>query len=218
MAYDRAELRTLIRQRADMENSTFIGDTELNNYIQDSVRALHDKLIAACGQQFGWAVQTIATTAGDDEYSLANDFYRLLRVDILDGDYSYPLERWDPSEIVRDTAQRNWLSEARPRYRMRLPPGEIVFIPPPDGVYTIEVHYHIAAPTLDDDTDDTAGIFDEWIILDGAIKCRTKEETDVGQLQSERAIFEQRIDAWARQFDHYKPAHIIDARSTEECG
>jgi hypothetical protein len=92
---------------------------------------------------------------------------------------------------------------------------EILFTPPPDGVYTVQVWHHIGPPPLATDADATTGNFDEWIILDAAIKCRVKEESDVTALQAERAAYEARIDRWATQFDRYRTEHILDVRAEE---
>jgi hypothetical protein len=107
MAYTLAQLRTLVLQRADMENTTFINNTattsELSQYIRDSAAALHDRLISLSGGSFLWGIDSIATTAGDSTYALSTEFYRLLRVELLIDGYGYPLDRWDhPPAISAD--------------------------------------------------------------------------------------------------------------------
>lgn len=222
MAYTLAQLRTLVLQRADMENTTFITNTsvstELSQYIRDSAASLHDKLIALLGADFDWGIDSIATVAGTDTYALDSAFYRLIRVDLIDGDYAHPLERWNRAEGVRDTAQRSWTGEVRPRYALLYTRGgsaSILFTPKPDAVHSLEVWHHNKPPALAADADSTGHDHDEWIILDAAIKCRAKEESDTTTLERMRDAYEARLVAWARQPDQYKPANIIDARLTE---
>jgi len=47
-----SQLRTRCKQQADMENSTFISDTELNNYINESIEELRDILIKNFGEDY----------------------------------------------------------------------------------------------------------------------------------------------------------------------
>ena len=65
-----AELRTQSRQRADMENSNFISDTELTSYINNSIAELHDIMAEAYGSEYFVTTTTFSVTSGDDTYSL----------------------------------------------------------------------------------------------------------------------------------------------------
>ena len=49
MSITLAELRTQARNRADMESSEFVTDTELTDYINSSIAELHDILIQSYG-------------------------------------------------------------------------------------------------------------------------------------------------------------------------
>ena len=53
----RLELRTEVRQRADMVNSDFVTDNEINRYLNESISELYDMLISAKGQE--WYIKTL---------------------------------------------------------------------------------------------------------------------------------------------------------------
>jgi len=86
-----AQLRTAIRQRADMVNSTFISDAELNSYINQSYFELYDLLVQKYGDNYYVATPVQFDCDGSSQqYALPNGtnfsgapaFYKLLGVDL----------------------------------------------------------------------------------------------------------------------------------------
>lgn len=75
------ELRDEVRQRADMENSQFVSDAELDRYINESISELYDLIIESAAQEYYLDTYTINTVSGRDTYSLPSDFYVLKGVD-----------------------------------------------------------------------------------------------------------------------------------------
>ena len=43
--FTEADLRTRARRRADMENSTFVTDAEIQDYLNSSIAELHDFMV-----------------------------------------------------------------------------------------------------------------------------------------------------------------------------
>ena len=68
------QLRTQARDRADMTNSLFIADAELNNYINSSIAELHDLLIGAYDSYYSILTSTFNTVSGTATYALPADF------------------------------------------------------------------------------------------------------------------------------------------------
>lgn len=64
------ELRTEARQRTEMEGSTFIADTELTRYINQSIATLYGMLVQARGDQY-YRTQATVTVAPDGPLSIA---------------------------------------------------------------------------------------------------------------------------------------------------
>ena len=83
------ELKTRVRERADMENSNFISDSELTSIINQSLFELYDLLIGAYDDYF-IAEPILFSLAGGEassSYPLPADFYKLRGIDFnLDGD------------------------------------------------------------------------------------------------------------------------------------
>lgn len=79
-----AELRTLARQLSDMENSTFISDSEFNTYLNLGLQELYDLFAEVHGQEFFLKTQTIQLQSDINVYTLADDFHVLKGVDWLD--------------------------------------------------------------------------------------------------------------------------------------
>lgn len=199
-----AQLRTDVRQRADIENSQHISDTELTRYINQSIAALYALIVEMDEDEFA-AEATWTVTAGtvestisyvEDAVDVPVSIYKLLSVDVVDGDgRKWPVQRFS----LRD---RTWLEDTtlptgqiRPtRYRLR-GISNLIWAPPFESDTQVRVTY-IPSPTdLSADSDEYDGRvgWEEWVILDSAIKCMIKEESDDSQLVRERQLAEARI-------------------------
>ena len=77
------ELRNRSRQRADMVNSKFVTDAELNTYINASYAELYDLLIASRGENYFVLSYNFTTSINQDTYALPADFYKLMGVDFV---------------------------------------------------------------------------------------------------------------------------------------
>src|SRR6267154_4869745 len=77
-------LRTQVRQRADIVNSQFITDTELNGYINASYAELYDLLVQKYGDDYyvKSPPYSFVTDGTSQFYALPDDFYKLLGVDL----------------------------------------------------------------------------------------------------------------------------------------
>lgn len=142
------ELRTDARQRADMENSTFVSDTEATRYINLGVSKLYDLLLQARGDEYYMQRMDFTTTAGEELYPLPSNFYKLIAVDINDGASVFsakPLE----FQSERNTYQENagWGRGFFP-VKYMLQSSHIRFFPAPSSSHTITLWYVPHAPEL----------------------------------------------------------------------
>ena len=70
-----SDLRTLVRQRADQENSQFVTDQELRQYINRSYCELYDLLIPnANSEDYFLNDSTVTLVSGTQTYDLPADF------------------------------------------------------------------------------------------------------------------------------------------------
>tara|TARA_Y100000310_G_scaffold334645_1_gene414869 strand:- start:45 stop:929 length:885 start_codon:yes stop_codon:yes gene_type:complete len=94
-----SELRTLCRQRADMENSQFITDTEMLRYINRGYAELYDLIVtSANSEDYFLSSSSVQLVSGTQSYDLPSDFYKMRGVDLNVGSDSIPLHRYNFSQ------------------------------------------------------------------------------------------------------------------------
>jgi hypothetical protein len=276
------ELRTLTRQRADMENSQFVDDTELTRYLNNSWGELYNLIGENFNEDYFTTSSTISLTSGTDSYSLPSDFYKLRGVDlVVTSTESVPLRRYNWAQRTR-----NSLTVYARDYRYRLQKNSIVFTPvpstsdsikvfyipsprklesvTPSGVttgstttYTVSSHSFVAddvvnvsgflatdynsqqtvqsvtATTIVTDLDSSAlsaptsigtveSVFDfytgwdEYIIVDSAIKMLVKEEQDVTGLMVQKNMLKERMITKSQNRDAGEPQTVTDVVSYQK--
>jgi len=185
------QIMTQARYRADMENSTFVSDTELITYINKSLNELWDILVASYGDDY-FVSSVDDVTDGNAEISLPATFYKLTGVDMEVDGQKYALAPFSWAERNKYKESGDALVAGIPRFRYRILDDNLILYPAPAAGYTVTTWY---VPRM---TDLTAGqstestIVDSWIeyvIIDVAIKMLLKEESDVtGHLQSKADV------------------------------
>jgi len=212
------ELRTEIRQRSDNEidgsTDPFVGDTELNAYINNSIGDLWDTVTEANADMRYTSELEFQTIGGTDSYPLPADFYKLSGVDANIAGFTYTLYSYPLLERNRfaNLTAPGWIRGSRLFYRLRQ--DNIVFSPIPDSNYTVTILYVPEPVQLVDDGDvlDTfPNSWSEWVILDSAIKVLMKEETDVTVYELEKSRVETRIRNAAPGRDDGSPQTVSDA-------
>lgn len=189
----RSDLRTAVRNRGEFLEPYFT-DTEINNYINQSLAHLYD-LIIASDMSYFLTQSDINITSGTRSYSLPSNFYKCVGVALYDSStvdgYSVLQsfnfeERWDSITLVDDKDTR---------YEIR--GDNIIFHPTPTFTKTAILEY-IPTPTeLTDDvtTWDSINLWTEWVIMDVLIACAGKEESDPSVWVNQKNELEKRIFA-----------------------
>lgn len=220
-----SELITATRQRADMVNSQFVSDSEVTSYINQSYFELYDLLIQKFGDNYYVAPQLTITTDGVNSqfalpdgslYSNAPAFYKMLGVDLV-------LNTNVPSSAVRleqfDFNNRNDYGfpnvqafGGASNLRYRINGSKIWFSPLPSANQSIGLWYIPRMTTLSTGTDAVDGVsgWTEYIIIDAAIKCLQKEESDVSVLAVQKGEMIKRIEAAAENRDAGSPPTVAD--------
>lgn len=204
------------RQRADMENSQFVTDAELTTYINSSIAELHDLLIGAYDSDYSLRSVSFTTTSGTSDYALPNgtnysaapSFYKLRGVDIaLYGSEYVNIQAFNFNER-NNNINATW-NEA---IRYRLVGSNITFSPAPTGTMNCRLWYLPVATKLASggDTLDDLNQYSEYVIVDAAIKCMQKEESDVSVLMAQKAALTARITQMAQNRDAGSSESITD--------
>jgi hypothetical protein len=227
--YTLEQLRDLSKQRADLENSTFITDSEWNNYVNDSLKELYDLIIQKYGDDYFVNNVTITTDGSSYLYPLPNgtlyssapSFYKFLGLDL-----ALSNNQQDSWVTIRPFSFQDRNKYAVPNFqsfygvtnlRYRLQGNNLWLTPIPMSGQTMRLWYVPRCTTLtsDSDTTDCYGGWDEYVVIDAAIKAMIKQELDISALMAQKSAMIQRIESVAENRDAGNPACVTDAASTE---
>lgn len=213
-----SELRTRVRERADMEDGTFITDSELNRYINASADWLYDLLVKAYGDEYFANQVDFSTVSGQSSYSFASDmsvtnFYKLLGVSLVPATgEEIPLKKFTFQERNKYSGaySANRFGKTILKYRLR--GNNLVLTPEPEAAQTIRVYFIPSRTIMTNDTDTLEGVngWEEFVVIDAAIKCKDKEESDVSVLMADRQVYLARVEQMAEARDVGEPERMTD--------
>lgn len=218
MAYTLAQFRSIIRQRLGWPTTdTFAVDTEIANYINDSLAELW-ALLVTINRAGTWGVgeTTIVSQTGITDYLLPVEFGRMIIAQLSYSNQLVPLRQMDPITDARITQLRAW-TPASVSYYVRktgaIDEAIIRFNPPPasDGI-SVSCQFVLSAPVLVADTDTSWMEYDEYIILDCCMKLLIKEEADASSYAAQKAALKQRIELEAIPLDVGEAPTVADVR------
>jgi hypothetical protein len=213
MSITLAQLRAQVRKRADMEESQFIEDSELDFYINQSIKELHDILTDAFDSDYYLSSYEFNTNSNDEAYDLPSDLYHLRGVDVKSNSQDWlTISKFNFNERNRFQEPTTWASSELPQIRYRLTGSQIRFNPRPDRQTTIRLWYYPKAVELVDpaDTFDDINGFSEYVIVDAAIKCKDKQEDDVTVLAAQKDALTKRISEKSQKRDAANPTSVYD--------
>lgn len=203
-----SSIKTQARQKADMENSEFVSESELLGYINSSYAKLYDLLVASHADYYITSTSETITTG--NVITIPTDFYKLKGLDVqLSGDF-VTVSKFNFRDRNRITNGFNRAAlQTNKRYRVLA--GEIHILPEDDAVGTYKLWYtpRLTRLLLDTDTLDSINGWEEYIIVDVAIKMLLKEESDTSSLQIALREQEARVEAMSQTRDS-EPETITD--------
>lgn len=194
------DLKTRALRRADHENSGFVSDAEIGDYVNEAVDEFLDLVEDQVGLEYLAGEYTFNTVAGTNQYVVGDgtDFpymYRCLMVQYTFNGLKYPLEQATLLDLGRPDMALGWVSPLRVRYAVgplvgdTEPARSLRFWPTPQGVHEVTVTY-VPQRAAFVSPDDDATVFnylgwDAWVVLRAAMKVLRKEESDTSQVQRE---------------------------------
>jgi hypothetical protein len=194
MSISVSTLVTRCKQRADMEHSTFISDSEILTYINSSYQELYDILVSSF-QDYYVSNASLIITSGNT-FALPSDFYKMLGLDYDIGGTYYQLRRYNFNE-------RNQNTNYRTGKQYRIQGNNVNIEPSGEAIGTYKLYYIPAANILTSasSTIDNCNGWEEYIVLDTAIKMKEKEESDVGALMGAKQAMLKRIENMSKERD-----------------
>jgi hypothetical protein len=223
-----ADLIVQVRRRTDHENSTFVGDDELQEYLNDSIAELYTELMARWGEEYFVDEEDVTIPAGaNDEdgnvYPLVPGNFeepplRYLSVSLYQPgeERLVPLKQFHRQDTVITVGTRDWDTNP-PRYRF-LSLDAIEFDSAPSTEQQVIVRAVPMAPRYDkDDPIDIPElmVWREFAILDAMAKVMAKEESDTAAIESRKQLLLGRISANAPPRDAAEVKLIRDDRSLQ---
>jgi hypothetical protein len=200
MAKTLLELRTMVRRRADMQDDgNFISDTEVDEYINDSIAVLYSLLTDGTNGTLFAKNATVLPKLGDNCYQLPGDFSQLIDISIhTGGTYIRSIEA-DPQDYAQYTEELTnptlYTSRYFLQWNVEQDRFEIYIFPAPNNANDIACRYIPEPPqlSLDSDTLNLPTFWYQWVVFDAAIQCLNKEESDPSALMAERDKVEKRV-------------------------
>lgn len=215
------ELRTEVRQRADLEGATaFIPDTEVDRYINQSIADLYDILRDHAPEDYYSESLTYSVSA--TFITPPTRFFQLLSLERVDGTRVVRLQRID----ARDRPLLVGAGGPPTHYRMVGQVSDttgvftpsIELYPNSSTVYQFTLRYLPHAPVLNSDTDVWDGFngWEEYAVLDAALKCMEKEQNpDTGPLVARLARVRDRIVSLSAHWDEGENTKVRDVYEFE---
>ena len=214
-----AQLITRVRQRADMVWSAFVSDAEIVDYINVAMAEIHDLLVDKYEDYY--VSTTTYTLPGGNPGTLPATFYKALGVDFDSGGVSYRLKRYSFQE--RNMYNSPGAVAARiADTRYAIQGNQIKFIPDPTTSGTVTLHYVPEAQRFSSGSTSAtivslapaiANGYEEYVVVDAAIKCLLKEESDVQPHMVYKEQLRKRLEAAAGNRDAGESYKISDVNT-----
>jgi len=211
-----SDLRTRIRDVADSSGG-FVTDAMLNTWVNQALGELYELLVRADETHFEREHQ-FSLVANTRDYALPADVWRIRGVDLLApggaGDSYYACLPVSQSE--RHRYSRAWNLDRRGAVRYQLRGNILRFRPTPSTGYSAVLWYIPRCPRLANDSDvPPINVLQGWldyVVTEGAIRCRVRENLDANDLRGEKAALMMRIKNSAATRDAGDPETVGDAR------
>jgi len=234
------KIRTAARQQSDMTSSQFVTDAEFNSYINSSYQELYGLITQKFGNDYFIAgtpddwfqfltdgvsssyplPDGTGTYVLKDGSTVAPAFFKLLGVDLQvaptsgqDGWLTIkPFPFVERNRFSFPNVQAAYGRRTSLRYRVN---GNRIWITPvPSGGQNIRLFYVPRFAGLVNDTDSLDGVngWEEYVIIDAAIKAKDKEESDVSVLMARKAEIVRRMESEAENRDAGSPSTVGDSR------
>ena len=215
-----AQIKTQSRERSDMSNTNFISDSELNSYVNASIRELYDLLVATYSDYYVADAYQVTVASDAENIPVPEDFYKLRGLDrSIDGSGSesswWSVDNFNFAERNKYNATFTYYSgRVFPLVKYRIFGANLRLIPAAQAPGVYRIWYVPKATTLTNDSDSFDGIngWEEYVVVDCAIKMLQKQEDDVSVLMNQKQELKARIEAMAADRDAGTPERITDAR------
>lgn len=204
-----------VRQRTNMENSSFVTDPELTEYLNQALAKLWRRLVQNAGQPFYRSSTTYTVTSATTLQSLPADFYQVQEVSAVMGGFTYSLTPFMAAERGALKSATVYTALGAPQYRIQA--GNIELLPVSQS-FTATLFYSPTQPRLvvGADTFDGFAGYELAAIYEVCAIVREKEETDPSFYAGQSAAIYADIDLQIAQRDAANPERVQDVTGTSD--
>lgn len=203
-----AQFRERIRSRADMKNDGFLTDdaTEVDEWINKSIAELYELLVASFEDwNLTLSSASAAVVSGNSAtWAAPTDVLHFKRFERDTGGGLYERVR---RGIVAELETYNEVRYVLTGTTFRLFPGALAA-----GSYRLW-YIPTFVPLTGVQTFDGVNGWDDYVVVDCAIKAREKEESDVRDLKDDKKALLMRIKSMARMRDGAEPPRVTDVHA-----
>jgi hypothetical protein len=200
------ELITRVRRAADMENSNFCTDDEIFQYINNAGAELHDILVSEF-EDYMMLSGSFQLTGSQNMYQFDHTVHKLRGIDKLSANLVFPLVPYSFTDrgTLSTGIYMNYTGVNIPKYRWL---GDHVTLLPSTFAQGNFNYYYV--PEWTDLVSVASGSlpdlyctnrWEEYVVIDAAINCKSKEEKDISTLQGKKQALYTRIKTAASERD-----------------
>jgi hypothetical protein len=199
-----------VRQRTNLETSTFVTDAEITEYLNQELAELWARIAQGSGAPHYRAAYPYSVTTTQSLYPLPADFWQAQGVEATVDGSTYRLRAFGPSEhgwLKSSDTRFPWLSTIR--YRVQ---AENIEFLPVSQAFSATLYYTPSQPRLVNggDTFDGYNGYEMAAIYGACATCQAKEETDPSFHLGQRERIYRMIDSLAAQRDAAEPERVQD--------
>jgi hypothetical protein len=198
-----------IRQRTNQENSTFVTDSEVTEYLNQELAELWGHLVQGEGHPHYRSSSTYSVTAQTTLQALPADFWRVQEVTATIGGITGTLVPFMAAEHGYLTNVAAWGPLASVRYRIQA--GNIEWLPASQS-FSSTLYYSPNCPRLvsGSDTFDGFSGYEMAAIYGVCAIIAAKEESDPGFHLAQKDRMYKLVDSLAGQRDAANPERVQD--------
>lgn len=213
-----ADLILDCRQRAEMENSEFCTDAEIEELLNQELAELYNHIWTAADKPHYRGQTTYTVTGnGDALQALPIDFLSVQEVMCTFDGYTYSMQTFMASEHAAYQNQ-DWSAwVGTPRYRIQA--GNIEFVPPRQA-FSVTLYYTPCLSRLVNPSDTFDGVngWEVAAIYGTVAQMLQKEQSDPSFYEGRKLRILKDVDSWASKRDAMNPERVQEVIAYDPLG
>ena len=200
-----------VRSRTNTEESTFVTDAEIGEFLNQELAELWGRICGGSGAPFYRSIFPITVTVGTNYYPLPDDFLSAQGVEATFDGEAYTIRSFMQTERAQLSNTTRYPWRVGTMYRIQ---ADNIEFQPVSEAFSATLYYTPSCPRLVSGTDTFDG-YNGWEVAAIYGACATvnaKEETDPSFYEGRKAQILRQIDTQISARDGAEPERIQDVR------